>query len=74
MLSTLQTYQVQECLDGTVDKGKAMHTEGAVVAVIMASQAGNQATQVSPRLQKLDSVKSLKDISSTTVGMVQPIL
>ena len=52
MLSTLQTYQVQECLDGTVDKGKAMHTEDAVVAVITASQAGDWANQVSPRLQK----------------------
>jgi len=51
-MSTLQTYQVQECLDGTVDEGKAMHVEVAVVAVITASQAGDQATQVSPRLQK----------------------
>ena len=52
MLSTLQTYQVQECLDGMVDEGKAMHAEDAVVAVITASQAGDWAAQVSPRLRK----------------------
>jgi hypothetical protein len=51
-LSTLQTYQGQECLDGTVDEGKAMHAQDAVVAVITASQAGDRATQVSPRLRK----------------------
>ena len=51
-LYPLQTYQVQECLDGTMDEGKAMHAEDAVVAVITASQAGDWANQVSPRLQK----------------------
>ena len=50
MLSTLQTYQVQECLDGTADEGKAMHAKDAVVAVITTSQVGDWATQVSPRL------------------------
>jgi hypothetical protein len=52
MLSTLLKYQAQEWLDGTVDEGKAMHAVVAVVAVITANQAGDRATQASPKLRK----------------------
>ncbi len=51
-LSTLLKYQAQEWLDGTVDEGKAMHAVVAVVAVITANQAGDRATQASPKLRK----------------------
>ena len=51
-LSTLRTNQAYVWLDGTVDKGKAMHAADAMVAEITASQAGDRATQVSPWLRK----------------------